>query len=204
MSQRQEVNLYLAELRPKIDYLSPMTVARGAVTLLLVLLLIACFDLYQNYQLSHEIVEREASIAQLNQQIADVKKQIPKSQGLKLDREIHGLGIEIQRREAISRLIDGQSIGNTHGFSEQLTALGENASDKISLTEFGFWVGGDVISMEGKTRTPESVPSYVDRLRQSESFSDSVFGPMKIARVKTQSLLNFSLNQDNHNGESHE
>lgn len=204
MNQRQEVNLYLDELRPKIDYLSPTMVARGAVTLLLVLLLIACFDLYQNYQLNHDITEREASIAQLNKKIGEVKKKIPKSQGIKLDREIHGLGIEIQRREAISRLIDGQSIGNTHGFSEQLTALGENSSDKISLTEFGFLVGGDVISMKGQTRTAQSVPSYVDRLRQSESFSDSVFGPMAIARVKKQTLLDFSLNQDNQNGESHE
>ncbi len=204
MTSRQEVNLYGPQLRPKVDYLSASMVSRGLVVLVLGLLLVACFDLFQNYQLGNEITERENTIAQLEQKITDVKKQLPKSQGIKLDREIRDLGLEIQRREAISRLIDGQSIGNTHGFSEQLSTLGESSTDKISLTAFEFSAGGDVVSMMGKTRTPESVPSYIDRLRQSESFSDSLFGSMNIARVNNQSQLNFSLSHDQHTGESNE
>ncbi len=196
MSQRQEVNLYRPQLRPKIDYLSALMVTRGAVVLVLVMLLMVCVDLFQNYQLENDIAERSVSIAQLEQRILEVKKQLPKSRAIQLDREIGSLRREIKRRHAISRLIDGQSIGNTQGFSQQLSALAEHSSDKISLTGFGLLAGGDVVSMAGKTRTPESVPSYIDRLRQSQSFRDSVFGSMTIARMTNQSSLNFSLTHD--------
>ncbi|MGH1371216.1 MAG: hypothetical protein ACRBBW_04215 [Cellvibrionaceae bacterium] len=204
MTQRQEVNLYRPHLRPKIDYLSPKMVARAALVLVLGLLLTACFDLFQNYQINSEIAQREKSIAQLTQQVAQVKAQLPKSQSAKLDREIRNLRLEIHRRQAISRLIDGQSIGNTAGFSEQLSALGEKSSDKISLSGFSLAAGGDVVSMNGHTRTPESVPSYIDRLRQSESFSGSVFGSMSIARVNNQLPLSFSLKHDESGDDNHE
>lgn len=204
MSQRQEVNLYLPQLQPTVDYLSVTVVARGIILLVLMLLMTVCFDIYQNYQLRDDIELRQTSIDLLQQQITSVKKQLPKSQKIRLDREIRALGVEIKRRQAISRLIDGQSIGNTEGFSEQLSMLSQKSSKKISLTQFGLSVGGDVVSLAGETRAPESVPAYIDRLRQSDSFSSSVFGPMSIFRQDSSSLLSFSLNQKDESGEPNE
>jgi len=204
VSQRQEVNLYLPQLQPTVDYLSVTVVARGIVLLVLMLLMTVSFDIYQNYQLRDDIELRQTSIDSLQQQITSVKKQLPKSQKIRLDREIRALGVEIKRRQAISRLIDGQSIGNTEGFSEQLSMLSQKSSEKISLTQFGLSVGGDVVSLAGETRAPESVPAYIDRLRQSDSFSSSVFGPMSIFRQNSSALLNFSLNQKDESGAPNE
>jgi len=204
VSQRQEVNLYLPQLQPTVDYLSVAVVARGIVLLLFMLLMTVFFDVYQNQQLQGDIELRQTSIDSLQQQITHVKKQLPKSQAIRLDREIRALGVEIKRRQAISRLIDGQSIGNTEGFSEQLSMLSQKSSTKISLTQFGLSAGGDVVSLVGETRTPESVPAYIDRLRQSDSFSTSVFGPMSIFRQNSSALLNFSLNQKDESGAPNE
>lgn len=200
MSQRQEVNLYLLRLQPSVDYLSVSMVARGLVLAVLVLSMTAAFDVYQNHQLQGEIDRRQSSNDSLQQQITEVKKQLPKSQKLRLDREIRALAIEVKRRQAISRLIDGQSIGNTEGFSESLSVLSKKSSKKVSLTQFGFSSGGDVVSLAGETRAPESVPAYIDRLRQSDSFSNSVFGPMSILRQQSSSLLSFSLNHNDESG----
>jgi len=204
VNQRQEVNLYLPQLQPTVDYLSVAVVARGIVLLLFMLLMTVFFDVYQNQQLQGDIELRQTSIDSLQQQITHVKKQLPKSQAIRLDREIRALGVEIKRRQAISRLIDGQSIGNTEGFSEQLSMLSQKSSEKISLTQFGLSVGGDVVSLAGETRAPESVPAYIDRLRQSDSFSSSVFGPMSIFRQNSSALLNFSLNQKDESGAPNE
>jgi len=204
VNQRQEVNLYLPQLQPTVDYLSVAVVTRGIVLLVLMLVMTACFDLYQNYQLHDDLELRQTSIDSLQQQIISVKKQLPKSQKIRLDREIRALGVEIKRRQAISRLIDGQSIGNTEGFSEQLSMLSQKSSKKISLSQFGLSVGGGVVSLAGETRAPESVPAYIDRLRQSDSFSSSVFGPMSISRQNSSSLLSFSLNQKDESGVQNE
>jgi len=204
VNQRQEVNLYLPQLQPTVDYLSVAVVTRGIVLLVLMLVMTACFDLYQNYQLHDDLELRQTSIDSLQQQIISVKKQLPKSQKIRLDREIRALGVEIKRRQAISRLIDGQSIGNTEGFSEQLSMLSQKSSKKISLSQFGLSVGGGVVSLAGETRAPESVPAYIDRLRQSDSFSSSVFGPMSISRQNSSSLLSFSLNQKDESGAQNE
>ncbi len=204
MTQRQEVNLYLSRLQPKLDYLAAPLVLRGFLLLAAVLIAITGFDLMQNYRLQQFVEQQQVQVDGLSQQIADVKAKLPKSQGAKLDREIKRLGQEIARRQAISRLIDGESIGNTQGFSNQLRALSQQSSEQLSLTTFAFARGGQVISLTGHTRSPEAVPSYVDRLRQSESFNDSVFGPMAIARQDNHSVLIFSLNHLESEGDEHE
>lgn len=204
MSQRQEVNLYLPKLQPKMDYLAGPLAVRGLLLVVAIFFVITGFDVVQNYRLQQAVEQRQTQIDGLSQQIADVKGQLPKSQGAKLDREIKRLGLEIARRQAISRLIDGESIGNTQGFSDQLVALSRQSSEQLSLTTFAFASGGQVVSLTGHTRSPEAVPGYIDRLRQSDSFSDSVFGPMAIARQDNHSVLIFSLNHTKPEGGKNE
>lgn len=195
MTQRQEVNLYLPHLQPKVDYLAPALVVRGLAALLLIMVAIACFDVVQNIQLQQQLDVEQVQVDQLADQIEAVKQQLPESQAARLDQEIQQLGREVKRRKAISRLIDGQSIGNTAGFSEQLQSLARESSAELALTGFEFSSGGDVVSLQGETRHPEAVPYYVARLRDSDSFSNSLFGSLSIQRQDGSSRLQFSLNQ---------
>lgn len=195
MTQRQEVNLYLPHLQPKVDYLAPGVVVRGLAALLLIMVATACFDVVQNIQLQQQLDDERMQVDQLADQIEAVKEQLPESQAARLDKEIQQLGREVKRRKAISRLIDGQSIGNTDGFSEQLQSLARESSAQLALTGFEFSSGGDVVSLQGETRHPESVPYYVARLRDSDSFSNSLFGTLSIEREENTSRMQFSLSQ---------
>lgn len=195
MTDRQEVNLYLPRLRPSVDYFAPTMVARAVGVFLMILVAMALFDAYQNYALVALIEEQQQAMAERQTQLDDVKKRVPKSQGAHLERTIATMRSQVKRRQAISRLIDGQSIGNTQGFSRQLLALAEYSNDKLSLKGFQLQAGGKRIVLHGHARVAEAVPHYIELLRSSESFNDSVFGPLKIARANSGHSLNFSLNE---------
>jgi MSHA biogenesis protein MshI len=200
-AQRQEINLYQEHLRPKLDLLSaPAAVSILGVVVALMILL-ALFDVWQNQRLQKDIVVMQQNIENLKRQVAEIVAAFPVSQSAKFAQEIQSLNDQVKRRKKLLKLLDVQNIGNAKGFSEHMQLLARNSTRYVSLTDFGFNLGGQQVLLAGVTNQAESVPAYIQSLQAENVFSRSVFGPLVIRKNKLDdqvvdsSLLYFSLNQ---------
>ncbi|NIB44383.1 hypothetical protein HBA55_32615 [Pseudomaricurvus alkylphenolicus] len=192
---RQEINLYLPHLRPRLDYLSAPVVAAGLMAMVAVLVLLSALSGWQAGNLAEQLHQQKQRLATLEQQTEDFKSRLPASDADRLEAQITSISDEIERRRSISELIDGQSIGNAKGFSMAMDSLASQVNDQVALTGFDFIAGGRRIALAGQALSPEAVPLYVERLQVSEGFKDSLFGQLQIQRVPGKSHLSFSLNQ---------
>ena len=200
MNPRQEINLYLPGLRPQRDFLSARYCLSGLALVVLGLALLWGLEYRTTRLLKAEISSQQQQLEQLQQQLKLVKQTLPASRASELDDEIAQLRQQLQRRQAINRLIDGRSMGNTEGFSGQMTGLAQSVSKALSISGFDLQQGGKRVAVEGNALQAEEVPLYVEKLRALYSFRDSSFGQLNIRRGEKQGLLNFSFNRDDSDG----
>lgn len=209
-AKRQEINLYQAHLRPKLDLLSAPAAVSALAVVVGLMILVALFDVWQNQSLQKDIAATQQSNAELKQQVAKIAEYVPVSQSSKLGQEIQSLSEQVDNRKKLLKLLDVQNIGNAKGFSEHMQVLARHSSAQVSLTDFGFGLGGQQVLLAGLTNQAESVPAYIQKLQAENVFSLSVFGPLIIQKNKLDdktadsSLLHFSLNKQLIRGASNE
>ena len=182
MTHRQQINLYLPHLRPRVDYLSPANSAIGIGCLLLLSVLITVFSYLGVSGADEDLAEVQHRVDQLSAEVDAAKAALPKRDSGALDKRIAALKQDVNHRQSISRLVQAADFGNQMGFSEKLVSLASNSSSELALTAFGFANGGRQIMLEGNASRAEAVPVYVDKLQSSRAFTGSVFGRLDISR----------------------
>ena len=200
VNRRQDVNLYLPSLRPQRDYLSARYCLGGLGAATLILLLLALLQHQGGRSLQSDIASQKQQVTQLQQQLAELKQNLPRSQATQLDNEIADLRQQLERRRAISQLIDGRSMGNTEGFAGQMTGLAQSISSELSIHGFELQQGGKLVAVRGRTSLAREVPLYVEKLRALHNFRDSSFGQLSIRRREDSTLLDFSFDRDDSDG----
>lgn len=193
MSDRQEVNLYLAHLRPQVDWFSPKYLGVSMGVWLLILVLITLQESYHNSALEKRLNIQTQTLQDLTAQVQELKGRLPVSRAAELDVEMTRVAKEVERRQAIRRLLTGQNLGNQAGFSGSMQGLARHSNDSIYLKSFALQQGGAQVSLEGEVREAHFLPSYLDALQGDESFHNSHFGPLSIAREEQR--LRFSMNE---------
>lgn len=195
-SNRQEIDLYIAELRPRLDYLAPRYIALAAL-FIVVLTTIFSFVLKQsNNGLREVLADKQASASALEVQKQALQKTIPSGDIEALEKDVDDLRSKLANRREIFRLISGKNTGNTEGFSGQLEALSRHSHADIRLESFLILDQGAQIMMTGDALSAALVPVYLEKLRSENAFSSTVFGAMKITRESNQSLVRFHLNEE--------
>jgi len=193
MTERQEVNLYVAHLRPQVDWFSPKNLGVGTGVWLLLMVLLAVHGAYQSSTLEQQVNISTQSLQQLTSEVQVLKGRLPKSRAAELDREMTRLASEIERRQAISRLISGQNLGNQEGFSSSMQGLARHSNESLYLQSFALRQGGGLVSLQGEVREAHFLPAYLKALQGDKSFHESHFGPLSI--VREDQRLRFSMNE---------
>ncbi|NIO42529.1 MAG: hypothetical protein GTO41_21730, partial [Burkholderiales bacterium] len=75
-------------------------------------------------------------------------------------------------------------IGNTSGFSEQLSAFTRQSFDGLSLTRLHIVNAGRDFVLEGRARHPELVPEYLQRLNREEVMRGHAFAELEMRQPK--------------------
>lgn len=192
-TMRQEINLYLPELRPKRDYLTAECCGYGLLGLCALVVLVAALNWLSAGSEDEQLMLVQQRVDQINQTLDAIKARQPKPQGERLDAEIASLRQQLQRRKAIRELIEGRSIGNADGFSGQMQGLASASDGSLYLSTFALTQGGKQVAMQGKTRSASGVPRYVGALKSRQSFSGSQFGQLTIEQDKDSALMVFQM-----------
>ena len=176
----QQINLYLPELRPKVDILSA---ERAAILLALLFVLLIGLQIFRSMEMSAadavatELEDREEK---LKDQAALLKKAPKPVKDAGLEREIEQLREAIRNREGVAGIIASRSLGNDGGFSRHLVALGQRKVEGVSLQEFTLQSGGAFLRLSGVSQKPELVPLYVSQLQNDEQFKITKFGYLSL------------------------
>lgn len=75
--------------------------------------------------------------------------------------------------------LEGGSLGNTTGYSENLRAFARQIGDGVWLT--GFSLAGRDANIRGGALRPELLPAYMQRLSQEKSFQGQSFSALDMA-----------------------
>lgn len=180
----QQVNLYLPELKPKVELLGAKRAAMillGVCVLMLLQSLVSTFD---NQRLEKAVAELELQQSEQRQAIDRISANLPRSQAAMVQQEVDKLRIELQRRQRIYQLINQQNLGNSDGFSAQLVALARQHDKAISLNGFELARGGKHFDFYGQARIAEALPQYLQRLKRESAFDTTTFGDLVIERTK--------------------
>lgn len=190
----QQINLYLPELRAKVDILSA---ERAAILLAVLLALLIGLQIFRTVEMSAAeavATDLEAQQKQLKEQ-ADTLKKAPKPvKDPGLEREVEQLREAIRNREGVAGIIASRSLGNDGGFSRHLVALGQRKVDGVSLQEFTLQSGGAFLRLSGVSQKPELVPLYVSQLQNDDQFKSTKFGYLSLS--SEGSGVNFLLSGD--------
>jgi hypothetical protein len=161
----QSVNLYLPEMRPRVDWLSPQ---RFSLVVLVSLALVAGLAGYGLWERS----QRQQTLAGLEAQIADetaIAEQMESTLiGSATD---EGLVGEVAARQAsIATLtatletLRAVNQGNLLGFATYLKNLSRASSDGLWLTRINISNGGSSALLEGYAMESALVPSFIEKL----------------------------------------
>ena len=195
MSNLQQVNLYLSELRPQqqpfrfvmILYIWGVTVAFFAA--------IQYWGWNQTQNAESHLSDLNKQEIKVLQQLQALRANAPRNTRAQFEQKLTAARAELEQRQQLMDTMKRQEMGNSTGFSEYLISLSRQHADGLSLELIEFDDGGRTVELSGWTRTPELVPDYVQRLRQEVSFNNTRFGEMSIERSANDRVdaLRFSL-----------
>ncbi len=194
---RQEVNLYSIDFHRGDQAFSFRTTVMAASAFFAILLLVNGYGYWDMFQKKQQLTAINLQAAELNSRVEQLKSTRPLSQRVSIEKEISELVDELDKRKSLLDVIGGQNMGNGEGFSVYLEALSRQALPEVSLTEFNILRGGSYVELAGWTVKPESVPFYLNRLRDEAVFKQVKFGVLAIKKdEKHSNKLQFSLGKD--------
>ena len=162
---QQSVNLYLPEMRPRVDWLSPQ---RFSLTILVSLAIVASLAGYGLWERS----QRQQTLADLEAQILDetaIAEQMESTLiGSATDENLVG---EVAAREASIATLNATletlravNQGNLLGFATYLKNLSRASSDGLWLTRINISNGGSSALLEGYALESALVPAFIEKL----------------------------------------
>lgn len=130
-------------------------------------------------QASTERTAAQAQMAQLAAQLAS-RRLSPA-----LETELRDLEANLASRKEAIRVLGEGAIGDTKGFSEHLKAFARQSFDGLWLTGLSVSNAGRDIVLQGRTLSPDSVPSYVQRLNRELVMRGRSFAELEMHRPET-------------------
>lgn len=187
----QQINLYVAELRPRTDYLSAGKCVSAALVLVLVLAAVSLKMVLAEGSLTAEVAKLEQSSQELQAELEKLKR--PPDQAVKqqLERQIELARAGLANRQRLSEVLEGEALGNTAGFSEQVKALSDFLPAGLSLDCFGLASGGRQLNLKGQSHKADTIAAFLAQLRRHDVFAETRFGELNVQ--DGEGIFTFSL-----------
>jgi hypothetical protein len=103
-----------------------------------------------------------------------------------LEAEVAGLELERAAKTRLLGLLSSQSLGNTDGFSAQLTGVARRRVEGLWLRELHIEAGGNQLALAGSALDAALVPRFLRALGQEPVFSGRDFQRLRIERSSEQ------------------
>ncbi|MFO8141199.1 MAG: PilN domain-containing protein [Marinobacter sp.] len=179
----QQVNLYTAELRPQKLYLNALAGVALVVLVAVALVGVMAYGHWQSQQLQQQVDRLEQQNQSLEQAVASMTAQVQaRLPDPELETALERLSETIARRQRLLNRVEGLTANNHHGFSGRLSALARQIPADLWLTTVRLQSVPATMSLEGRTRTADLVPHYLERLGDEPAFIGETFSGFRLQR----------------------
>lgn len=193
----QQVNLYHPEFRPETNAFQSIFMLKSIAILGIALSLIYTFAQQgvSSVYAELEVVARQEATA--IERLQNVRPLIQAVTGeLSWSEQLSDASRMLAERQAMLSLIQGESLGDTEGFSRHLSALARQDIDGIWITRIVLSALGDKTRIDGRAIRAELVPLYVQNLTEEPAFTEQRFHRFEIDNPvdERETSLVFSMN----------
>ncbi len=191
----QQINLYTQDLRPQNVILPLVHIVAVVAVVLCVLAVFTGYYQSQVVAIEAKLPVNQASVDQLQQQTVEMEVRL---KAMKKDPSLVALNVRLTKRLAARKqlitMLDSLSVGGQLPFSNLMTGLARHQVDFLWLTQIQFADGGHKVGLKGKTLQAESVPHYIQTLRDEALFLGRAFDLFQLTSDEDhEKLLHFTL-----------
>jgi len=191
----QQVNLYTQDLRPKKVILPLAHIVTVVAVILFIQIIFTVYYQSQVTAVEDQLPSKQASVDQLQEQTVEMEAKLS---AMRKDSSLVALNKRLTKRltkrKQLISILDSLSIGNQFPFSNLMVGLARHRVDFLWLTQIQFADGGHKVGLKGKTLQAESVPHYLQMLRDETLFLGRTFDLFQLASDEDrEKLLHFTL-----------
>lgn len=161
----QQVNLFNPLFMRKEKYFSTRTMLQSLGLIVLGLLAIYAYALWQLTDLERLAVGYNRQLAVQRDQFLSLSAQ---GRSKLLEAEVARLEAEVRARRGVLDLVQGGGLGNTDGFSRYFAAFARHPMRGVWLTGFSVSDNGNVLNIRGRVLHPDLVPAYLKALNEED------------------------------------
>jgi hypothetical protein len=185
----QQINLYLAKFRKERKPLSAREAFLGLIVIAVSVIAYTGVLWDQNKRLAVQVREGEQKVA-AQKAIADQLNNVLKvrKKDMQLDAAAQRAEQQVLAMREVMQLVEGGTLGNPDGYSEQFRALARQAMTGLWLTGFTLAGNADENVIRGRVISPELVATYLRRLNEEKTFHGQRFASLTISTPKEAPL----------------
>ncbi|HJW26239.1 MAG TPA: PilN domain-containing protein [Rhodocyclaceae bacterium] len=173
----QQINLLLAELRPRRDWLAFPIVAGVALMGLVILSGLAVLGRYQVQTLEAAQARSETEVKALQQQVQNLGQVLAGRRGNPaLQSEIDRLRDLLQQQDAALAVVESGKTDSGGGHASLMRGFARQVTEGVWLTGFSF--SGHDAEIRGRLADPALLPLYIRRLNAEEAFQGRRFSAL--------------------------
>jgi len=195
---KQQVDLYQPPFRKTETALSATSLLAIGAALIGALLLATGWVEWRAWSGSRQLASLEQRRAEEAARVVALARTHPPWQtDSALERQSADLAAERDAKVRLLRLLTNESLGNTTGFSEQVSGLARRRVPGLWLRQIRIRRGGHELSLAGSAIEPELVPRFVQQLGLEPVFAGSDFRTLRMERPEDETRrIDFTLATD--------
>ncbi|HET7306371.1 MAG TPA: PilN domain-containing protein [Gammaproteobacteria bacterium] len=184
----QQINLYQPIFRKPRKVFSVRTMVQAAGIVLLALILLYGWAVWQTHQLHNRLVAMQGQQAHDSEVLSRLEATLAKRRpSAALTQALAAAESERDAREALLKALTAPHRANTTGFAPALEGLARTPVDGLWLTGITLADGGDQIQLTGATTRSTQVPKLVRDLADAPAFAGVEFKRLQIERDTSKS-----------------
>lgn len=180
----QQINLYQIDESTNRNWLTNPHVLALLATIS-GLLVSSVLNIYWLNQLQQQRLQLQQQLQTTTLEVTGLQSKLPTPQSNNaLDGQLQQTQIVYQSLSRIIEILTDDSSDKTVGFSRYLSALANQADNKVWLSKINIDSSSNRLNLQGSSYQAELIPALLQRLQQTEAFQGRYFSQLQIQQNK--------------------
>ena len=199
----QQINLYQPSFRRQEQKFSARTMLLTGLTVVTAIVLLGVLNLWQVSRLEAGVKEMDAQYSVVLERFQTINTSLSvRPRDRALEQQVQRMQRLIEGRYRVQELLRKGAFSNTEGFSRYFLALARQHLAGLWLTNFDITGAAERMTLKGRSKQPELVPRYIQKLAEENVLSGTEFRVFHMARPQaegksgSQSLIEFVISTE--------
>ena len=199
----QQINLYQPSFRRQEQKFSARTMLLAGLTVIGATILLGALNLWQVSRLEAGVRDMDAQYAVVLERFQTINSSLSvRPRDRALEQQVERMQRLIEGRYRVQELLREGAFTNTDGFSPYFLALARQHVAGLWLTNFDITGAAEHMTLKGRSRQPEFVPRYIQKLAEENVLSGTEFRvfhmtrPQAAGKSGSRTLIEFVLSTE--------